>query len=77
VSESQDLREFIREQSLIANRRMDQFAAELRRNTEEMRRHHDRQDAKLDDLLAESKAQRAALFAMIDRLNSGGGAAPA
>jgi len=76
VSESSDLREFIREQSLIANRRMDQYAKELSEWRDKMDRHFDRQDRKLDDLLAESRAQRAALFKMMDRLDSGG-AAPA
>jgi hypothetical protein len=44
----------------------------IRRQSEEMRRHHDRQDRKIDDLIAESQAQRAALFRMMDRLDNGG-----
>ena len=77
MSESQDLRVFIREQSLLANRRMDQYARELREWRETMRRHFDAQDRKIDDLIAESRAQRNALFKMMDRLDNGGGAAPA
>ena len=76
MSESHDLREFIREQSLIANRRMDQYAQELREWSEAMRRHFDDQERKTDDLIAESRAQREALFKMMDRLD-GGGTAPA
>ncbi len=72
MGESSDLREFIREQSLIANRRTDEYAAEIRSYREAMHRHFDKQDRKLDDLLAENHAQREALFKMIDRLDSGG-----
>jgi hypothetical protein len=82
MSESSDLREFIREQSLIANRRADlfaeKFAAEMRRHREEMRRdreemrkHFEKQDRKIDEIVAEGKAGRAALFAILDRLNGG------
>ena len=80
VSESQDLRAFIREQSLLSERRSqrlhEQFMAELREYREAMHRHFDKQDRKLDDLLAENRAQREALFRMMDKLD-GGGAAPA
>ena len=78
MGESSDLREFIREQSLIANRRMEAFAEEMRRSREEMRRdreemrlHFEKQDRKIDEIVAEGKAGRAALFAILDRLNGG------
>jgi hypothetical protein len=77
VSESSDLREFIREQSLVANRRTDAFAEEIRRQREEMRLHFEKQDRKIDEMVAEGKAGRAALFAILDRLGNGGGTAPA
>ena len=77
MSESQDLREWIRGQSLLERKRAEQAIAEIHRQTEAMHRHFDRQDRKLNDLLAEAKAQREALFLMMDRLDSGGGAAPA
>ena len=70
--QSADLREFIREQTILSHRRLDQHDEELRAWSEEMRRHHDRQDRKLDDLIAESQAQREALFRMMDRLDNGG-----
>jgi hypothetical protein len=80
--QSGDLRAFVREQTLIANRRMDRFAEESRRNWEEIRRmreamdrHFDDQEKKTDELLAESRAQRNALLVMIDRLDNGGAAA--
>ena len=72
MSEGGDLREFIREQSLIAQARADQVTRELNAYREAMHRHFDKQDRKLDDLLAENRAQRAALFRMMDRLDSGG-----
>jgi hypothetical protein len=76
VGESQDLREFIREQSLLSERRSqrlhEHFMAELREWRESMRRHFDAQDRKIDDLIAESQAQRDALFKMMDRLDNGG-----
>ena len=75
MSESGDLRELIREQSLLANRRTEEFAAEVRRLREEMHRHHDRQDRKLDEVIAEGRAQRAALFRILDRLDPGGAGA--
>ena len=78
MSESQDLREFIREQSLLADRRSErlhqQVMAEITRDREAMHRHFDKQDRKLDDVLAENRAQREALFKMMDRLDNGGGA---
>ncbi|HEX8052076.1 MAG TPA: hypothetical protein VF517_03725 [Thermoleophilaceae bacterium] len=71
MSES-DLREFIREQSLIANRRTDAFVKEISRQREEMRLHFEKQDRKIDEMVAEGKAGRAALFAILDRLDNGG-----
>ena len=74
--QSEDLRAFIREQTLLSHRRLDRNEQELREWSEAMRRHFDAQDRKIDDLIAESRAQRAALFKMMDRLDNGG-AAPA
>ena len=70
--QSEDLREFIREQTVLSHRRLDQHSQELREWSEAMRRHFDAQDRKIDDLIAESRAQRAALFRMIDKLGNGG-----
>ena len=72
MSESSDLREFIREQSLIANRRMDQYAKQLDDYREAMHRHFDEQARKLDDVLAENRMQRDSLFQILDQLRKGG-----
>jgi hypothetical protein len=84
VSESQDLREFIREQSLIERRRADQVMEELRVYRQAMHRHFDEQARrtdelrrKTDDMIAENRTQREALFRIYDRLGNGGGSAPA
>jgi hypothetical protein len=69
------IREILREQNLIANKREERLAKELRSYSEAMHRHFDDQARKTDDLLEESKAQRAALYAMMDRLGNGGAAA--
>jgi hypothetical protein len=78
-----EFREFMREERLIADRRhrefADEFAAEMQRHAEEMRQmradlhaHFEKQDRKIDEMVAEGKAGRAALFAILDRLNNGG-----
>lgn len=74
MSESQDLREFIREQSLIERKRAERQIAEIHRQRREMERHFDEQARKLDHLLAEAETQRAALFRIFDRLDNGGAA---
>ena len=81
-----EFREFIREQTLrherasknterwlrIADRRTD----EMIRRTDEMSRRTDEMSVELrslrEDFREESRAQRAALFAILDRLNAGG-----
>lgn len=77
-----ELREFIREQTLrhekasrvterwlrIADRRTE----EMVKRGDEMIRRSDEVIAELRDLRAESQAQRAALFQLLDRLGPGG-----
>jgi TPP-dependent pyruvate/acetoin dehydrogenase alpha subunit len=79
--QSADLREFMREQTLLSQRRLDRLheaiMAEIREFGDAMRQHHERQDRKLDDVLAENRAQREALFRMLDRLDGGGATPPA
>jgi hypothetical protein len=75
VSESQDLREFIREMTIRSEGALAAHREELREYREAMHRHFDEQARKLDDVLAENRAQREALFKMMDRLDNGGGAA--
>lgn len=70
-----EFREFIREQTLRherATRSMERWLRSVELKTEEMVRRTDEQIATLQDLVQESRAQRAALFAMMDRLGDGG-----
>lgn len=63
-----EFRDFIREERLRheqANRRVERWLQKVEERTVA-------QIATLEDLVAESRAQRAALFAMMDRLDSGG-----
>ena len=81
MSESQDLREFIREQSLLSERRAErlhrQVMEEIRRQREADRAYFEKLDRKLDHVIAEGEAQREALFRIFDRLDNGGGATAA
>ena len=76
-------REFMREMILRFERLARELHADNRvaqqkldASREESRQYFERIDAKLDEQVAESRAQRAALFRILDRLD-GGGAAPA
>ena len=62
-----EFRDFMREQTL----RHERVMREVIRRTDEMVRRSDVQIDTLNDLVEESRAQRAALFAMIDRLGPG------
>jgi hypothetical protein len=91
MSESDDLRTFIRDLMARFDRGMD---AVLARIDEEAARRAEREREsiryfkairaeqiadreRLDDILAENRAQRAALWRILDRLDNGGGAAGA
>ena len=74
MSESDDMREFLRQQRLIDDRRHERSMKQLELQRREMERHFDKQDRKLDDVLEENRAQRAALFRILDRLDNGGAA---
>jgi hypothetical protein len=77
--------EIFREALREDRRRADQWLAQMfarwekehERRHEEVMAHLAKQDRTVDDLLEESRAQRAALLAVLDRLNGGGGTAPA
>jgi predicted phage gp36 major capsid-like protein len=82
-----EFREVMRESTLRFERAMRALAAEIRRDVdahrEESRRYFEAINRKLDeearrtdDIIAENRAQRAALFRVLDRLD-GGGAEPA
>ena len=75
MPEGDDLREFIREMLLrfdaTAERLHRQVMSEIALQREESRRHFAEQQRKTDDLIAENRAQRAALFRILDRLDGG------
>ena len=78
-----ELREFMREMILRFERMADEIRAEvraqraeIRRQREEMRLYFAEQSRKTDEIIAEGRAGREALFRILDRLD-GGGAAPA
>lgn len=70
-----EFRDFIREQTLRherATRSVERWMQGVERRVDEMVRRSDAQIATLEDLVQESRAQREALFTVIDRLDSGG-----
>jgi hypothetical protein len=78
-----ELREFMREmilrferQTAAINHEVRVAREELRRHSEESDRHFAEQRRKTDEIIAEGRAQREALFRIVDRLG-GEGAAPA
>jgi hypothetical protein len=79
MSESDDLRTFIRETTLRFERGMERIAREIRADVaiirEENRRYFDALDERTREMLDESRAQRQALLAILDRMDNGGPAA--
>ena len=79
MAEADDLRQFIRETTLRFERAMRALSAEIRDEVrqarEESRRYFEIENAKLDELLADNRAQRQALLHILDRLSNGGAAA--
>jgi hypothetical protein len=81
MSESDDLRTFIREITLRFERGIDRISGDMRSDLaahrSETRQYFERIDRKLEDQLAESRAQRAALLHILDELRGSGGSAAA
>ena len=77
MTESDDLRAFIRDLMARFDRGMDAVLARMEADREESRRYFERYDAKLDEILAEGRAGRQALFHLLDRLDGNGGPATA
>jgi hypothetical protein len=75
MAESDDLRAFIRDLMARFDRGMNAVIARQEADREESRRYFERYDAKLDEILAEGRAGRQALFHLLDRLDDGGPAA--
>ncbi len=67
-----EFRDFMREMILRFERLADKISADTHQAREEARGHFERQDRKIDEIIAEGKAQRAALFKILDRLDHGG-----
>ena len=82
MSESDDLRAFIRDLMARFDRGMDAVFRQLETSREENRRYFEALDKRAeeearrtDDMIAENQAQRRALFRILDRLDNGGPAA--
>jgi hypothetical protein len=84
VAESDDLRAFIRDLMARFDRGMESLVKEHAAAREESRRYfevlhaqNERENKRVDDLLAESGAQRQALLHILDELRGNGGPATA
>lgn len=81
MSESEDLRTFIREIMARSDRGFERMERRLDRQFEaaaaERLRYFEKLSAKSDELIAESRAQRQALFRILDRMDGNGGTASA
>jgi hypothetical protein len=78
VGESDDLRAFIRDLMARFDRGMAAQAARSQMYFEELRAQGERESRRVDDLIAESRAQRQALLHILDEMRGGnGGTAPA
>jgi hypothetical protein len=76
-SESEDLRTFVRETLLRYDRGIAAMHEENRIYAEAIRKHQEEDRKRLDEILAEGRAGRAALLRMLDRMDGNGGTAPA
>jgi RNase H-fold protein (predicted Holliday junction resolvase) len=75
VSESDDLRAFIREIMGRFDRKMDAIDRRFEADQAERRLYHDRLDAKADRIIADNRATHDALMHVLDKLDGGGPAA--
>jgi hypothetical protein len=77
VGESDDLRAFIRDLMARFDRGMAAQAARSQMYFEELRAQGERESRRIDELIAESRAQRQALLRILDRMEGNGGTASA
>jgi hypothetical protein len=81
MSESDDLRTFIREITLRFERGIERISRDIRSDVaahrRESRQYFEGMTARLEDQLAESRAQREALLHILDEMRGNGGTAPA
>jgi predicted YcjX-like family ATPase len=75
MAESDDLRTFIREIMARYDRKMDRVDARMERDAAEHRAHFQELRERTDEILAEGRAGRQALFRILDRLDGNGGPA--
>jgi hypothetical protein len=76
-SESEEWRLFMRETLLRYDRGIASMREENRLYFEELHAQSERESRRIDDLLAESRAQRQALLSILHRMNGNGGPAAA
>jgi predicted fused transcriptional regulator/phosphomethylpyrimidine kinase len=77
MAESDDLRAFIRDLMTRFDRKMDRIDARMEREAAENRAYHVEARERLDEIIAEGRAGREALFRILDRLDGNGGTSPA
>jgi predicted YcjX-like family ATPase len=75
MSESDDLRTFIRDLMTRFDRKMDRIDARMERQEAENRAYFQDLHERTGEILAEGRAGRAALFRILDRLDGNGGSA--
>ncbi len=75
MAESDDLRAFIRDLMARYDRKMDRLDARMEREAAEQRAYLQDLRERTDEILAEGRAGRQALFRILDRLDGNGGAA--
>ena len=74
---SREIRSDVAVQREESRRYFAAIRAEQRAHREESRAYHEESREKLDEIIAEGRAGREALFRMLDRLDGNGGTAPA
>ena len=74
MADSDDLRAFIRDIMARFDRGMDAVFRQQAILREENRRYFEELEAKTDEIIAEGRAGREALFRILDRLDNGGSA---
>jgi predicted fused transcriptional regulator/phosphomethylpyrimidine kinase len=77
MAESDDLRAFIRELMARYDRKMDRIDARMEREAAETRAYLEDIRAKTNEIIAEGRAGREALFRILDRLDGNGGTSAA
>jgi hypothetical protein len=75
MAESDDLRTFIRDLMTRFDRKMDRIDATMERQAAENRADFRELHERTEEILAEGRAGREALFRILDRLDGGGGPA--